>query len=212
MKKGHKAVYKLPFVGREPIKVQWYLDGEELSDETNVKLEHSDGGSRLILTKLQRKDSGEVKIKLKNEFGTIEAFSQLVVLGTRTRKFGLWSLLCCLLVQLRLILINVVSIDKPTPPMGPLEILEASSSVIEFKWRPPKDSGGCKIGNYILERQQIGRNTWKKVGPIGPESVYRDTDVDHGRRYCYRIRAETEMGSSEMMETEDIQAGTKGKQ
>lgn len=89
VKKGHKAIYKLPFTGREPIKVQWYLDGEELSDEANVKLEHSDGGSRLILTKLQRKDSGEVKIKLKNEFGTIEAFSQLVVLGTHTSARGL---------------------------------------------------------------------------------------------------------------------------
>lgn len=95
--------------------------------------------------------------------------------------------------------------------MGPLEIVEASSSALEFKWRPPKDSGGCKIGNYILERNQVGRNTWKKVGPIGPEAKYRDTDVDHGRRYCYRIRVETEMGTSELMETEDIQAGTKGK-
>lgn len=81
VKKGHKAIYKLPYIGRDPIKVQWYLDGEELSDEANIKLEHSDGNTRLILTKLQRKDSGEVKIKLKNEFGTIEAFSQLVVLG-----------------------------------------------------------------------------------------------------------------------------------
>ncbi|XP_056885615.1 immunoglobulin-like and fibronectin type III domain-containing protein 1 isoform X3 [Takifugu flavidus] len=179
VKRGHKAIYKLPFIGREPIKVQWYLDGEELSDEANIKLEHSDGSSRLILTKLQRKDSGEVKIKLKNEYGTIEALSQLIVL------------------------------DKPTPPMGPLEIVDASSSVIEFKWRAPKDSGGCKIGNYILERQQIGRNTWKKVGPIGPEPTYRDTDVDHGRKYCYRIRVETELGTSEIMETEDIQAGTK---
>lgn len=101
--------------------------------------------------------------------------------------------------------------DKPTPPMGPLEIVEASSSVIDFKWRPPKDSGGCKINNYILERQQVGRNTWKKVGPIGPEAKYRDSDVDHGRRYCYRMRVETEMGTSELMETEDIQAGTKGR-
>lgn len=89
VKKGHKAIYKLPFIGREPIKVQWYLDGEELSDEANIKLEHSDGGSRLILTKLQRKDSGEVKIKLKNEFGTVEAFSQLVVLGMHISKRGL---------------------------------------------------------------------------------------------------------------------------
>lgn len=87
VKKGHKAIFKLPFIGREPIKVQWYLDGEELSDEANIKLEHSDGSSRLILTKLQRKDSGEVKIKLKNEFGTIEAFSQLIVLGMYTSTY-----------------------------------------------------------------------------------------------------------------------------
>jgi len=95
--------------------------------------------------------------------------------------------------------------------LGPLEIVEASSSALEFKWRCPKDNGGSKIGNYILERQQVGRNTWKKVGPIGPEAKYRDCDVDHGRKYCYRIRVETEMGTSELMETEDIQAGTKGK-
>ncbi|XP_061893439.1 immunoglobulin-like and fibronectin type III domain-containing protein 1.1 isoform X2 [Entelurus aequoreus] len=179
VKKGHKAIYKLPFLGREPIKVQWYLEGEELSDEANIKIETSDGYTRLLLIKLQRKDSGEVKLKLKNEFGTVEAFSELTVM------------------------------DKPTPPMGPLEIVEASSSAIEIKWRPPKDSGGCKIGNYLLERQQVGRNTWKKVGPIGPEAKYRDLDIDHGRRYCYRIRVETEMGTSELMETEDIQAGTK---
>uniref|UniRef100_A0A672FT95 Immunoglobulin like and fibronectin type III domain containing 1, tandem duplicate 1 n=1 Tax=Salarias fasciatus TaxID=181472 RepID=A0A672FT95_SALFA len=170
VKKGQKATFKLPFIGREPIKVQWYLEGEELSDDSNIKIEHSEGSSRLLLTKLQRKDSGEIKMKLKNEFGTVEALSQLVVL------------------------------DKPTPPMGPLEIVEASSSVIEFKWRPPKDSGGCKIGNYILERNQVGRNTWKKVGPIGPDAKYRDGDVDHGRRYCYRIRVETEMGTSDFLQ------------
>ncbi len=34
--------------------------------------------------------------------------------------------------------------------------------------------------------------------------------MDHGRKYCYHIRAETDQGISEMMETDDIQAGTKG--
>lgn len=70
------------YVGREPIKAQWYLDGEELTDESNIKIEHSEGGTRLLLLKLQRKDSGEIKIKLKNEFGTTEVCSQLIVLGT----------------------------------------------------------------------------------------------------------------------------------
>ncbi|XP_055773964.1 immunoglobulin-like and fibronectin type III domain-containing protein 1.1 isoform X4 [Salvelinus fontinalis] len=178
-KKGQKATFRIPFVGRDPMKIQWYHEGEELSDDTNIKIEHGEGYSQLTLNKLQRKDTGEIKFKLKNEFGTVEAFAKIIVT------------------------------DKPTPPMGPLEIIEASQNAIEVKWRSPKDDGGCKILNYILERQQIGRNTWKKLGPIGPEAHYKDSDVDHGRRYCYKIRADTEMGTSELMETEDVQAGTK---
>lgn len=34
--------------------------------------------------------------------------------------------------------------------------------------------------------------------------------MDHGRRYCYRIKAVTAEGISDQMETEDVQAGTKG--
>lgn len=81
VKKGHKATFNLSFIGREPIKVQWYHEGEELSEEGNIKIETSEGSSRLLIMKLQRKDSGEIKIKLKNEFGTVEAISQLNVLG-----------------------------------------------------------------------------------------------------------------------------------
>lgn len=64
--------------------------------------------------------------------------------------------------------------------------------------------------NYIMERQQIGRNTWKKIGEIPGVPFYRDTDVDRGRKYCYRIRALTSEGVSEVMETEDLQAGILG--
>ncbi|TRY89370.1 hypothetical protein DNTS_015305, partial [Danionella cerebrum] len=179
IKQNQRATFKIPFIGREPCKVQWYKDGEELLPDTHCKIEILEGESRLLLSKLQRKDTGEIKIKIKNEFGTVEAFTSLVVL------------------------------DKPTPPLGPLEIVEASSNCVEIKWRPPKDDGGCPIHHYVLERNQIGRNTWKKIGQIPGEAHYKDTDVDHGRRYCYRIRAETDMGTSELMETEDVQAGTK---
>lgn len=92
-----------------------------------------------------------------------------------------------------------------------MEIIESSANCIDFKWRPPKDNGGSPITHYILERQQIGRNSWKKLGQIGPEAKFRDSDVDHGRKYSYHIRAETHQGTSDIMETDDIQAGTKGK-
>ncbi|XP_078110006.1 immunoglobulin-like and fibronectin type III domain-containing protein 1 [Sander vitreus] len=177
VKVGHNAIFKLHFVGHEPIKIKWYREGEELLED-NTKIEKSASHSRLLLSRCQRKDSGEIKIKLKNEHGCIEAISQLIVL------------------------------DKPTPPLGPVEVTESSAICIEFRWRPPKDDGGSPVINYIMERQQVGRNTWKKIGEIPAVSSYRDTDVDHGRKYWYRIRAVTAEGTSEVMETDDMQAGT----
>lgn len=78
---GENAEWKLPSSGRPPVNIQWYKDDDELFSGLRVKIETSLTESQLRLTKCQRKDSGEVKIKIKNEFGTIEAVSTLIVLG-----------------------------------------------------------------------------------------------------------------------------------
>lgn len=74
-------MFKMQFVGQDPIKIQWYREGEELLNDTNVKVEKCVSQSRLLLSRCQRKDTGEIKIKLKNEHGVTEAISQLIVLG-----------------------------------------------------------------------------------------------------------------------------------
>ncbi|XP_047462187.1 immunoglobulin-like and fibronectin type III domain-containing protein 1 isoform X2 [Mugil cephalus] len=178
VKVGYNAAFKLHFVGHKPLKIQWFREGDELQDDNNTKIEKSESHSRLLLSRCQRKDTGEIKIKLKNEHGFTEAVSHLIVL------------------------------DKPTSPLGPAEVTESSATCIEFRWRPPKDDGGSPVINYIMERRQVGRNTWKKIGEIPGVPSYRDRDVDRGRKYCYRIRAVTTEGTSDVMETDDIQAGT----
>lgn len=85
VKVNHKAEFKIPYIGREATKIQWYKDGEELSVDTNCKIEINESYCRLSLYKLQRKDTGEIKIKIKNEFGTVEATSTLVILGKSTK-------------------------------------------------------------------------------------------------------------------------------
>ncbi|XP_067093730.1 immunoglobulin-like and fibronectin type III domain-containing protein 1 [Osmerus mordax] len=175
---GETAEWKLTFSGGEPMKIQWLKDDEELMNGLNVKLDSSPTHTGLRLTKCQRKDSGVVKLKIKNEFGSMEATSKLIVL------------------------------DKPTPPQGPVDILESAITSVEFKWKPPKDNGGCPVTNYLLERQQVGRNKWTALGAIpGDPPSYRDGEVDPGRRYCYHIRAKNAEGISDFLETEDIQAG-----
>uniref|UniRef100_A0A3B3VDQ4 Immunoglobulin-like and fibronectin type III domain-containing protein 1 n=1 Tax=Poecilia latipinna TaxID=48699 RepID=A0A3B3VDQ4_9TELE len=177
---GDNAEWKLPFSGGAPMNIQWYKNDDKLLPAVNVKIDTSDTESQLRLTKCQRKDTGEVKIKIKNEFGVIEAVSRLIVL------------------------------DKPTPPQGPVEITESAVTSVEFKWKPPKDSGGCPVTNYIIERQQVGRNKWTNLGEIPCTPTYKDTDVDPGRRYCYRIRAKNAEGISDYLQTGDIPAGYPG--
>lgn len=88
-----------------------------------------------------------------------------------------------------------------------MEIVESAVNSVEFNWKPPKDNGGCPITNYIIERQQVGRNKWLKLGEIPGTPSYKDTDVDPGRRYCYRIRAKNAEGISDYLQTGDIPAG-----
>lgn len=79
---------------------------------------------------------------------------------------------------------------------------------VEFQWKPPKHSGGCPVTSYTIERQQVGRNKWTDLGEI-PGSIlsYKDSDVNPGRRYCYRIRAKNAEGVSDHLQTGDIAAG-----
>ncbi|XP_029358457.1 immunoglobulin-like and fibronectin type III domain-containing protein 1 [Echeneis naucrates] len=81
IKANENAEWKLPFSGGAPMTIQWYKDDDKLLPGLNVKIETSATESQLCLNKCQRKDSGEVKVKIKNEFGTVEKLSKLIVLG-----------------------------------------------------------------------------------------------------------------------------------
>lgn len=81
IKTGKQASFEVSFLGLEPMKIQWYNEGEELIEDTHTKIERSSTHTRLVLTKCNRKISGEIKIKLRNECGMTEAITNLFVLG-----------------------------------------------------------------------------------------------------------------------------------
>lgn len=218
IKAGESAEWKLAFSGQAPMSIQWYKDDDELLPALNVKTEASDTESKLRLLKCQRKESGEIKIKIKNEFGTKEAISKLIVLGELLRQSETVTYCTVHLTEWKEIRQRLFAYsrlwfliwwtDKPTPPQRPVEIMESAVTSVEFKWKPPKDSGGCPVTSYVIERQQVGRNKWSKLGEIpGSSPTFRDSDVDPGRRYCYRIRAKNAEGTSDYLQTEDIPAG-----
>ncbi|XP_061074692.1 immunoglobulin-like and fibronectin type III domain-containing protein 1 [Conger conger] len=176
---GQNAAFKLAFSSQDALEAQWWKDGRELRDGGSVKLVKDSTHSRLLFRECLRSDSGEIRIQLSNQFGSVEAKTTLTVL------------------------------DRPGPPKGPVEVVSTSSTQIEIKWGPPKDDGGSPVSSYLFERQQIGDSIWKKVGEVPADPLlFRDRNVSHGRRYRYRISALNTEGASEPLETEYLMAGT----
>ncbi|XP_024239445.1 immunoglobulin-like and fibronectin type III domain-containing protein 1 isoform X11 [Oncorhynchus tshawytscha] len=178
VKVGQNASWKMPYTPQDNLEVKWFKDDKELKDGGGVKLVKEVNHSRLLFRECLRSDAGEIKIQLKNPFGTIEGTSRLIVL------------------------------DKPGPPEGPVEILETTSTVIELQWGAPKDDGGSPVTNYIIERQQLGQTVWKKMGDVAADkTTYRDRNVVHGKLYIYKIYAVNPEGTSDALQTEETMAG-----
>ncbi|XP_048056894.1 immunoglobulin-like and fibronectin type III domain-containing protein 1 [Megalobrama amblycephala] len=179
VKVGQTASFKMPFPPQDSSEINWFKDGTELFDGGRIKVVKELNQSRLQIKECLRSDSGEIKIQLKNPFGTVEAFSRLIV------------------------------VDKPGPPQGPVEVIDSSSSVIEIKWNPPSDTGGSEVTNYLVERQQVGQSVWKKVWDSSADRLsFRDRNVSHGKKYIYRIYAGNSEGTSDPLETESIMTET----
>lgn len=213
VKVGQNATFKMMFPPQDSLEIKWFKEGSELMDGGGVKVVKEPNHSRLQIKDCLHSDAGEIKIQLKNLSGTAEALSRLIVLG----KANLHNKYIILFIiysmeYLRMVVICVLSIGKPSPPKGPVEVLECTPSVIELKWNPPSNDGGSPVKNYIIERQQTGQSMWKKLGEVSADRLtFRDRNVSHGKRYIYRIYAENSEGIGNSLETDNIMAGTLGK-
>jgi hypothetical protein len=54
--------------------------------------------------------------------------------------------------------------DKPSPPKGPAHVEWRSDDCVELKWLAPDSDGGAAISDYIVERREVGKKSWKQVG------------------------------------------------
>ncbi|CAN0167304.1 unnamed protein product [Lampetra fluviatilis] len=175
---GQTALIDIAFTGKPVPKITWLKDGLEVEEDARTTLHRTSSQTSFCRANCQREDSGVVTLRLKSPCGSVSVDMQLNV------------------------------IDVPKPPQGPVEFTERTGQCVTMKWKAPKDNGGRPVTSFVVERRQVGRSSWIKVGEVdSSETSFSYDKVEEGKQYQFRIRAVNTEGVSEALESAEVYAG-----
>ena len=95
-----------------------------------------------------------------------------------------------------------ILVTENTPPESPRNIeIRAGDEYVEISWQPPVDNGSSPIVEYRIYRgDSAGNESFLALVDVSEHS-YRDTDVENGKTYYYRVSAVNDDGlESELSE------------
>ena len=173
VKKGQLIKFDVNFGGEPPPDVQWQLNGEILDKTSKLTIENTQKTTFLCVKNTVRADSGNYVLTLTNTSGSITSEADVVVL------------------------------DKPTSPEGPLILEEVRADHVKIKWRKPRDNGGQDLQGYIIEKMDEETGRWVPAGEVGPETTSMQIDgLKKGKKYKFRVKAVNKEGESAPLETD----------
>ena len=92
--------------------------------------------------------------------------------------------------------------DKPSPPRGPVKVTWKTEDTLRIEWIESESDGGAKIEEYIVERKEVGKKSWKQVS----SSSQLTTEILGLKRessYNFRVIARNIVGCSEALNIEE---------
>lgn len=176
VKKGQIVKYDIKYGGEPEPEVKWLLDKKEVKPDPDerVTLDKYERNTIITVRKTTRADSGKYRLVLTNSSGTCEGVAEVVVL------------------------------DKPSAPQGPMKIEEVRSDHIKVKWQRPEDCGGTELTGYVLEKMDMDTGRWIPAGEVGPnEDTFTFKGLTPKKKYKFRVRAKNKEGESEPLETDE---------
>lgn len=138
--------------------------------------ETSSEHTKLRVEVSNRDDSGKYTIYAKNEYGSDQAD------------------------------IEVIVVDKPGIPRGPLQYTATTQDSVSLSWNPPDDDGGGELSGYIIEVSEFGTDSWRPVPGFCPKPSFTVRGLTEGKKYVFRVRAENIYGVSEPLEGKPVVA------
>uniref|UniRef100_H2YFD1 Titin n=1 Tax=Ciona savignyi TaxID=51511 RepID=H2YFD1_CIOSA len=164
----------VPISGLPAPTITWVRnrDGQVLChSEDRVKIDSGSTYTNVaILPSNRQQDSGEYKLVLQNNQGTIESS----------------------------VVVNVL--DVPSPCKGPWSFEDGTNEAVTLRWKIPEDDGGSDIINYVVDMKESNKKVWTKLSTTLQSTKYRATKLVENKEYIFRVCAENKMGKSPWIE------------
>ncbi|KAF0299363.1 Twitchin [Amphibalanus amphitrite] len=169
---GQNFSYDVNVAGEPPPEKRWTLARKTVSPSDRIRITPSDYNIKLQVRNAHRSDSGTYTLTAENENGKDTADVEVIVL------------------------------DKPGPPNGPLQVSDVHAEGCKLKWRPPSDDGGLPIQKYIVEKMDEATGRWVRAGETdGPQTELEVDGLVPGKHYKFRVKAVNKEGTSDPLTT-----------
>lgn len=168
IKAGQNFSFDAKVIGEPPPTTKWLLHGKEMRPTDRVKLRQEEYATGLAVRMATRAESGKYTIIAENINGKDIAYVEVIVL------------------------------DKPSPPQGPLKVSDIHAEGCKLSWKAPEDDGGQPIEKYVVEKMDEATGRWVPAGETeGAETALDVEGLFPGHKYKFRVRAVNKQGKSE---------------
>lgn len=169
---GQSFAYDVKVTGEPMPTTKWLHKGKEVKSGPNCKVQHADYNTKISIKNATRDDTGTYTVTAENPNGKDIAEVEVIVL------------------------------DVPSPPGGPLKVSDVHANGCKLNWRPPADDGGQPVENYVVEKMDEASGRWVPVGETdGPTTSMTVDGLVPGHKYKFRVRAQNRQGKSEPLTT-----------
>ncbi|XP_030829655.1 twitchin isoform X2 [Strongylocentrotus purpuratus] len=174
IKAGARFDINVPFVGAPAPGVEWVKDNKEMKPSDRFTVDTTESNSTLLCSFAERGDQGSYMIKLDNSRGS-DSYS-----------------------------LNVLVLDRPTAPGGPIEYSEFTKESVRLTWKAPEQDGNSSVSGYSVERRDPKKDFWTRVTSNAPTTSCVVKDLVYQNDYVFRICAINQYGTSEPLEGRQV--------
>lgn len=168
---GSNLKVDIPISGKPLPKVTLSRDGMPLKATMRFNTEITAENLTINLKESVTTDAGRYEITAANSSGTTKTF------------------------------INIIVLDRPGPPTGPVAISDITEESVTLKWEPPKYDGGSHVTNYIVLKRETSTAVWSEVSATVARTMIKVMKLTTGEEYQFRIKAENRFGISDHIDS-----------